>query len=131
MKARYDFTREWWDFKWKGLTEIPTWSYPKRKWNFEKYKCVKMFEEKWGSIFKTWFVLKENESLKNKIISISKELDLVSKKNNSLKNNIDSHVCHAPSCSIPITCSTCSWYIHVKEECWLFGLHFEPMCYGS
>ena len=34
-------------------------------------------------------------SLKNKIVSISKELDLISKENISLKNDFDSHVCHA------------------------------------
>ena len=68
-------------------------------------------EEKWGFIFKTWFCIKENDSLKNKIISISKELDLVSKKNISLKNDIDTHVCHdsvTSSSSIPIACSTSS-----------------------
>ena len=56
-------------------------------------------------------VLKENQSLKNKITSISKELDLVFKKNISLKNDLNSHVCHAtiasPS-SVPIACSTSS-----------------------
>ena len=57
------------------------------------------------------FVVKENESLKLKIISISKELDLVSKKNIVLKNDIDSHVCHASvvsHSSSPIACSTSS-----------------------
>ena len=44
------------------------------------------------------FVLKENDFLKNKIVSISKELDLISNENKSLKNDFDSHVCHA---SIP------------------------------
>ena len=23
------------------------------------------------------------------------------------------------------------WYLHVEEKCRLFGLHFEPMCYGA
>jgi len=41
------------------------------------------------------FVIKENESLKMKIALISKDLDLFSKKNTTLQNNIDSHVCHA------------------------------------
>ena len=49
------------------------------------------------------FVLKENESLKNNLIS--KKLDLVSKKNVALKNDVNSHVCHAPLSSIPIACS--------------------------
>ena len=41
------------------------------------------------------FVVKENDSLKNKIISISNDLDVCLKKNESLQNNINSHVCHA------------------------------------
>ena len=55
------------------------------------------------------FVLKENESLKNKIVSISKELDLISKENVSLKNNMDSHICHASVASpsiLPIACTS-------------------------
>ena len=55
------------------------------------------------------FTFKDNLVLKNKIDSITKELDLVLKKNESLKIDIDSHVCHASvastSCS-PIACST-------------------------
>ena len=46
-----------------------------------------------------------------KIASISKELESVLKKNISLQNNIDSHVCHAsvaPSSSSSIACSTYS-----------------------
>ena len=54
------------------------------------------------------FVVKENESLKNKIVSISKELDLVSKKNTSLKNDIDTHVCHASPPSVSIICTSSS-----------------------
>ena len=54
------------------------------------------------------FVLKENESLKNKIVLISKKLDLVSKENVSLKSDINSHVCHASSSSVPIACSSSS-----------------------
>jgi len=57
------------------------------------------------------FVLKENDSLKNKIISISKELDLIFNENKSLKNDLSSHVCHASvasSSSLPIACSTLS-----------------------
>ena len=57
------------------------------------------------------FVLKENDSLKTKIISISKKLDLISSKNKSLKNDLDTHVCDAsiasPS-SVSIVCSTSS-----------------------
>ena len=45
------------------------------------------------------FVLKENVALKNKIISISNDLNVCLKKNEVLKNNIDAHVCHAPSSS--------------------------------
>ena len=41
------------------------------------------------------FVVKENESLKNEIVFITKELDICVKKNVSLQNNIDAHVCHA------------------------------------
>ena len=49
--------------------------------------------------------------LKNEIDLITKELDLVLKKNESLKIDIDSHVCHASvasSSSTPIACSTLS-----------------------
>ena len=46
--------------------------------------------------------------MKNKIASILKELDLISNENKSLKNDLDSHVCHAPSYNIPIVCSTSS-----------------------
>ena len=56
-------------------------------------------------------VLKENNSLKNKIALISKELDLVSKENTSLKNNLDSHICYATiasSYSVSIAYSTSS-----------------------
>ena len=66
------------------------------------------FEEKWGSILKLDIVLKENDSLKNKIISISKKLDLASKDNKTLKNDLDSHVCHALSSSVSIAGSTLS-----------------------
>ena len=54
------------------------------------------------------FVIKENESLKNKIVSISKELELISHENKSLKNDLDSHVCHASIASPCIACSTSS-----------------------
>ena len=57
-------------------------------------------------------ILKENNSLKNKIILISKELDLISNENKSLKNDLSSHVCHiscAPSTSDKhVACSTSS-----------------------
>ena len=48
------------------------------------------------------FVLKENDSVKNKIILISKELECISLEKVSLKNDLDSHVCHAT-----ITSSSC------------------------
>ena len=56
-------------------------------------------------------ILKENNSLKNKIFSISKELDFVSKENISLKNIFASHSCHAsidtsPSDKNFVPCST-------------------------
>jgi len=58
------------------------------------------------------FVIKENESLKNKIALISKKLDLVSKENATLKNDLSSHVCHNFSASSSIdkhvACSTSS-----------------------
>ena len=57
------------------------------------------------------FVVKENNSLKIKIDSISKDLEICLKKNESLKIDIDSHVCHASvasSSSTPIACSTLS-----------------------
>ena len=51
-------------------------------------------------------------SLKNKIASNSKELDFISKKNISLKNDIDSHVYHAiidsSSINKHVSCSTSS-----------------------
>ena len=47
--------------------------------------------------------------LKNKIASISKELDLVSKENIFLKNNFSSHVFHATiASSSSVACSTLS-----------------------
>ena len=56
------------------------------------------------------FTLKQNDSLKNKIDLILKELDLISNENKSLKNDLDSHVCHAriDSSSLPIVCATSS-----------------------
>ena len=57
------------------------------------------------------FVVKENNSLKIKIASISKDLEVYLKKNISLKKDLDSHVCHArvaSSPSLPIACSTSS-----------------------
>ena len=51
------------------------------------------------------FTFKENLSLKSKIDFVTKELDLVLKKNESLQNDLDSHVCHASvassSCNSP------------------------------
>ena len=41
------------------------------------------------------FVLKENDSLKNKIVLISKELQCISLEKDSLKNNFASHSCYA------------------------------------
>jgi len=54
------------------------------------------------------FVLKENDSLKMKIDSILKDLDVCLKKNISLQNDIDAHVCYASvgSPSTPIACHT-------------------------
>ena len=55
--------------------------------------------------------LQENETLKNKIALISKELDLVSKKNISLKNDLSSHVGHASigsTSSVSFACSILS-----------------------
>ena len=48
--------------------------------------------------------------MKNEIDFIAKELDLVLKKNESLQNDLDSHVCHASvaSPSTSIACSTLS-----------------------
>ena len=45
-----------------------------------------------------------------KIVSISKELDFMSNKNVSLKNDLFSHVCHASvaSSSLPIACTSSS-----------------------
>ena len=57
------------------------------------------------------FVLKENDSLKNKIISISKELELISNENKFFKNDLNLHVCHASPSSVPIACSTSSSHI--------------------
>jgi len=56
------------------------------------------------------FVLKENVVLKNKIISISNDLNVCLEKNIVLQNKIDSHVCHARVVSpkSPIACSTSS-----------------------
>ena len=56
------------------------------------------------------FVVKENESLKIKIDSISKDLDVCLKKNEVLQNKIDAHVCHARvvSHTSPIACHTSS-----------------------
>ena len=48
---------------------------------------------------------------KKKISSISKELDLVSKKNTYLKNDLDTHVCHASialSSNVSIACTSSS-----------------------
>ena len=70
-------------------------------------------------------------SLKSKIASISKELDLVSKKNSSLKNDFDTHVCHVP---IPssfidkhIGCSTLS--SSIKNN--IYTLNKSVDCLGS
>ena len=56
------------------------------------------------------FVLKENDSLKIKIASISKDLEDCLKKNIVLKNKIDARVCHARvvSHTSPIACHTSS-----------------------
>ena len=40
------------------------------------------------------FILKENVALKNKIISISNDLNVCLDKNIVLQNKIDAHVCH-------------------------------------
>ena len=61
------------------------------------------------------FVLKENDSLKNKIVLIFKKLECISLEKVSLKNIFDSHVCHASIASsscvknvISHACSTSS-----------------------
>ena len=60
--------------------------------------------------------------MKNKIASILKELDLISKENISLKNDIDSHVCHATidssSINKHVSCSTSSSNIK-NDKCML------------
>ena len=56
------------------------------------------------------FVLNSNDSLERVINFITKELDICVKKNNSLKNDISSHVCHARVVSprTPIACTSSS-----------------------
>ena len=66
------------------------------------------FEEKWVLSSKLNFVLKENNSLKNKNALISKVLEFVSKENTSLKNDFDAHVCHATIQSPSIDKNACS-----------------------
>ena len=72
-------------------------------------------------------VLKENDSLENKIISISKELDSISKENKSLKIDLSSYVCHASPSSLPIACSTSSSIIE-NDLC---ALKKSVDCLGS
>ena len=90
-----------------------------------KNDCENVLKKNEDLTLKLDFVVKENESLKMKIALISKDLNLVSKKNISLKNDMDSHVCHAsiasPS-SISIACTSSSSLIEndiniLKEEC--------------
>jgi len=60
---------------------------------------------------KVEFVLKENDSLKREIVFISKELEICLSKNNSLKNDMSSHVYHASVASssrLPNACTSSS-----------------------
>ena len=95
------------------------------QWSFKKNKVITS---------KLECVVKENDSLKIKIASISKDLEVYLKKNESLNNSIDTHVCHAriASPSSSIACHTSSLIendISMLKKSWLFGLHFEPMCF--
>jgi len=66
------------------------------------------------------FALKENDSSKNKIILISKELECISLEKDSLKNDFAYYVCHDD-----IASSSCVKNV-VSHA--MFGLHFGPMC---
>ena len=62
------------------------------------------------------FVIKENEI---KIASISKDLNLFSKKNTTLQNDIDSHVCHASVVSPSRVSIACTSSIIKNDICLL------------
>ena len=65
--------------------------------NFLKSKndCETLLKKNENLSSKVDFVLKENVALKNKIISISNDLNVCLEKNIVLQNNMDAHVCHA------------------------------------
>ena len=75
-----------------------------------KNDCETLLKKNENLTSKVNFVLKENDSLKIKIASISKDLEDCLKKNIVLKNNMDTHVCHARvvSHTSPIACHTSS-----------------------
>ena len=70
--------------------------------------CENVLKKNESLTLKLDFVLKENNSLKNKIELISKELEVCLNKNKSLKNNLDTHVCHVSSINKFVACSTSS-----------------------
>ena len=78
---------------------------------FQKIEMImKVFEEKWDLVFKTWVCCKREWFFENKNCFNFKGFRSLLKKNESLKIDIVSHVCHASvaSPSLPIACSTLS-----------------------
>ena len=78
--------------------------------------CNEVLKKNESLTLKLDFVLKENDSLKIKIASISKELKIVSNKNVSLKNDIDSHVCHASIASPPSVSIACTSSFMIEND---------------
>ena len=75
------------------------------------------------------FVLKENDSLKNKIDLISQELEDCLKNNVSLKNDIDSHVCHASVASHSNSPIACTSYCMIENDICMLKKSVD--CLGS
>ena len=73
-----------------------------------KNDCNEVLKKNKAITLKLDFVVKENDSLKIKIALISKDLEVCLKRNESLKINIDSHVCHASVASSPILPIACT-----------------------
>ena len=74
------------------------------------------------------FVLKENVALKNKIISISNDLNVCLKKNDCLQNKIDAHVCHARIAS-PSSSNACHTSSLINNDISMLKKNMD--CLGS
>jgi len=94
-----------------------------------KNDCENVLKKNEALSSKVDFVVKENDSLKNKIDLISKELKDYLNENKTLKNDLDSLVCHASIVSPPSVSIACTTSSIIKNDICMLKKSVD--CLGS